>query len=366
MDDAADLAPAPVREGVSTTKDEQNWPINSWWPIAHTSELSAVPVSRWLLEMPIVLYRKADGEVVALHNRCPHRWAPLSMGWVEADNIVCSYHGMQFSPGGKCVNFPTLDRSKWPNVRVRSYPVAERYSFIWIWTGDVEKADPSLIPGDLAYLSDPKWHVVWGYKAVEANYMQIKENVCDLSHFAFLHRNSAGVVGWERLPWVKVDGDRVTFGLEFEATPLPPAYSIPLELPLGTLANRKDYTAHLSPAVTHGWSDIENPVANREGPPVLTQYVVHLTTPVSIAKSHYFWAFARDFGGPFDVEQTRAAADPIFEEDVRVLEATQAMARRANDQEDAIEISILSDRAAIETRRSVARIVKAERASRVE
>ena len=361
MDDAANLVPAPVREGVTTTKDERNWPMNCWWVVAHASEVSSAPISRWALEMPLVIYRKTDGGLVALHDRCPHRWAPLSMGWVEDDNVVCSYHGMQFSPAGKCVKFPTLKPGKEPNVRIRSYPVEERYGFIWVWTGDAEIVDPTLIPDDLAYLSDPAWHVVWGYKAVEANYMQIKENVCDLSHFAFLHRNSAGVVGWERLPWVKVDGERVTFGLEFEATPLPPTYAIPLAVPIGTTANRIDYTAHLSAGAAHGWSDIENPMNGDEEPDILKHYVTHMTTPVSLTKSHYFWVFARDFGGPFDVEQTRAAADPVFNEDVCVLQATQAMARRTLDQEDAIEISIASDRAAIEMRRSVARVVRAER-----
>ena len=361
MDDAAKLVPAPVRAGVTTTKEERNWPMNCWWVVAQASEVSSAPVSRWILEMPLVLYRKADGDLVALHDRCPHRWAPLSMGWVEGDNVVCSYHGMQFSPAGKCVRFPTLALGKEPNVRIRSFPVAERYNFIWIWTGEAEMADAALIPDHLAYLSDPDLHVVWGYKAVEANYMQIKENVCDLSHFAFLHKDTAGVVGWERLPSVKVDGERVTFSLEFEETPLPPTYAIPLGVPIGTPANRNDHTVHLSPAVVHSWSDIENPIESSEDRDILKHYVVHLTTPVSTTKSHYFWAFARDFGGPFDIEQTRAAANPVFSEDVRVVEATQAMVRRTLDQDDAIEISIMSDRASIETRRSVARVVRAER-----
>ena len=354
-------APAPLRDGVTSSGCERNWPMNCWWVIAHSSEVSAAPVSRWALEMPLVVYRKADGTPVALHDRCPHRWAPLSMGWVEGDNVVCSYHGLQFSPAGKCVKFPTVAKGKGPNVNIRSYPVVDRYNFIWVWTGDTAKADPALIPEDLAYLSDPAWHVIWGYRSVEGNYMQIKENVCDLTHFVFLHRNSAGVVGWDRTPWVKVEGERVTFGLEFAMAPLPPTYAVPLGVPIGTPANRVDYSAHLSAGVIHGWSDIENPVKGPGQPETVKFFVTHITTPVSVAKSHYFWVFARNFGGPFDVNATLAAADPVFDEDVRVIEATQAMARRALDQEGALEISVVSDRAAIEVRRSVAKLVRAER-----
>ena len=359
MEDPAAHAPDPIRNAVTTTRTARNWPMNCWWVVAHSSELSGAPVSRWALETPLVIYRRADGAPVALHDRCPHRWAPLSMGWVEEDNIVCGYHGMQFSPAGQCVKFPTL-KDEGPKIRIASYPVEERYGFVWVWLGDAARADPQLIPSDIAYMSDPGWRIVWGYKAVSANYMQIQENVCDLSHFAFLHKNSAGVVGWDRLPWVKTEGERVTFGLEFDMAPLPPVYALPLGVELGTCANRIDYTVHLSPGVVHGWSDIENPRKKPGEDGTLKFHVAHLTTPVSASKCHYFWIFARNFGPPFDVDITRAAADPVFNEDVRVLEATQAMTRRALDQEGAMEFSIASDRAAIEVRRSVARLVRAE------
>jgi hypothetical protein len=62
MDDPSLNAPAPVREGVGTDGSGRNWPMNSW----------------------LALYRRANGDPAALHNRCPHRWAPLSLGEVAA------------------------------------------------------------------------------------------------------------------------------------------------------------------------------------------------------------------------------------------------------------------------------------------
>ena len=45
--------------------------------------------------LPLVLIRRGDS-VTALENRCPHAGAPLSEGFVEGDQIVCSWHGWSF------------------------------------------------------------------------------------------------------------------------------------------------------------------------------------------------------------------------------------------------------------------------------
>jgi len=84
---------------------------------------------------PVVLYRKKDGGPVALEDRCPHRWAPLSGGRIDGDNIVCPYHAFKFCPRGHLAEAsgksgsPAMD-----NVRV--YPVIESDSNIWVWMGD--------------------------------------------------------------------------------------------------------------------------------------------------------------------------------------------------------------------------------------
>ena len=64
---------------------EDNYPRNMWWVAAHSREVTAKPLARWILETPVVLYRLADGTPAALYDRCPHRWAPLSEGHVERD-----------------------------------------------------------------------------------------------------------------------------------------------------------------------------------------------------------------------------------------------------------------------------------------
>lgn len=360
MDNPAQTAPEPIREGVSTSGPERNWPLESWWVAAHKSEITQEPVLRWILEMPIALYRSESGDPVALHNRCPHRWAPLHLGEVVGSDLVCPYHGMQFAPSGQCVKVPTQDTTP-SAIRVRSFPAVERYGFIWIWTGTVERADPALIPSDLAYLDDPRWHSAWGYKAVAANFMQLKENVLDLTHFAFLHKKSLGISGWDRAPKVETGNGRVTYRQLFDMAPLPPVYAIPAGKASGKPVNRDNWGTQLSPGAHHGSIDMHDPDPEPNGLERFSMRIIHLTTPVSIGKSHYYWAMARDHGEPFDYEATRAQADVVFGEDIAMVEATQAMARCSIDQDEAVEFSVAADRAAIEGRRLVEALVKAER-----
>lgn len=361
MENPSLTAPPAVREGISTSGLVRNWPQNCWWVAAHGSEITDRPVLRWVLETPVALYRKTNGDPVALHNRCPHRWAPLSMGEVAGDDLVCPYHGSQFAPDGRCVKVPTQNSAP-SSLQVRSYPAIERYGFIWVWTGSVDLADPELIPTDLAFLSDPKWHTVWGYKPVNGNYMQIKENVLDLTHFAFLHKKSLGITGWDRPPAVEVTEARVTFRQLFHMAPLPPVYAIPAGKPPGKPINRDNWGTLVSPAVNYGAVDMHDPNPGPNGLERFSMRIVHLTTPVSISRTHYFWAFARDHGEPYDYEAMRAGADVVFGEDIAMVEATQAMAQCSIDQEHAVEVSVTADRAAIEGRRKVAALVAAEQA----
>ena len=47
-----------------------------------------VLLARTLLDEPLVLYRDANGAPHALADRCPHRFAPLSMGKLCDDGMT--------------------------------------------------------------------------------------------------------------------------------------------------------------------------------------------------------------------------------------------------------------------------------------
>jgi len=111
---------------------------NAWYVAAWSDDLADGGVlGRTILKEPVVLYRKADGNVAALQDRCPHRFAPLSMGKVlNGDRLQCPYHGLEFDPSGACVLNPHGTKNIPPRARVRSYPVTEKHKAIWIWMGE--------------------------------------------------------------------------------------------------------------------------------------------------------------------------------------------------------------------------------------
>jgi len=97
------------------------WLRNCWQVIAFTNEVGTTPLARVVQSEPIVLFRTQAGQAVALADRCPHRFAPLSLGRVVGDEIQCGYHGLCFDRDGACVRVPGQDavpqRARVRNIR---------------------------------------------------------------------------------------------------------------------------------------------------------------------------------------------------------------------------------------------------------
>ena len=82
-------------------------PINPCSPrndAAWGEELASKPLARRLLDTPIALYRRDDGHPVALLDRCPRRFAPLSIWRVVGTQIHCGYQGMKLESNGSSVD----------------------------------------------------------------------------------------------------------------------------------------------------------------------------------------------------------------------------------------------------------------------
>ena len=188
---------------------------NAWYVAAWSDDVAdGQLLGRTILQQPVVLYRKADGHVAALEDRCPHRFAPLHMGKiVNGDCIQCPYHGLEFDPSGACVLNPHGTRNIPPRARVRSYPVTEKHKAIWIWMGD-KAPDHSKVP-DFSVLDNvPEMHATKRDRiTIRANYELIIDNLLDLSHGSYLHEGILGNAETvEAEITVEVDGNDIVVG----------------------------------------------------------------------------------------------------------------------------------------------------------
>jgi vanillate O-demethylase monooxygenase subunit len=321
-----------------------NYPFNHWWVAATSEEVGRASVlSRRLLGRFVALYRRTDSVAVALADRCPHRGTPLSRGTLDGNDVVCSYHGFRFGSDGRCVHIPT--QSSIPSsANVTVYPVVEKPPYLWIWLGDPDRADVTLVP-DLPFMTDPDWVVARGLMHLDVNFMNLKENVLDLTHLAFVHASSFGMRDYVEPPQPTIEGDAVGFTQRFLDTPLPAFYGEPCGIGTERPVDRIDTGMSISPALHLSTVEIINklPAAGERD-----RYWVrfcHITTPSGPVGTHYFWVLARDHGA-FDgaVEELCTLVERAFDEDKVILEAIEA--RNALSPLVA-EMSVAADRPAL-------------------
>ncbi len=198
---------------------------NHWYAAALTGEIAGGRLlARTVLAESILLFRTGDGRLVAVEDRCPHRNVALSLGRVVGERLQCGYHGLQFDVGGRCVHMPGTDAKPPAQLRLRTYCVAERYGYVWIWMGVEEEADIALVP-DYSWQSDPAWTGALHVQATNCNYRLALENVLDLSHVTFVHNKTVGTPEVAETPAQVVTGDGlVRISRHFEDAVLPPVY----------------------------------------------------------------------------------------------------------------------------------------------
>src|SRR4051812_33374091 len=168
------------------------WIRNAWYVAAWTHEIEPGRIhARTIIDQPLVLYATSDGSIVALEDRCPHRFAPLSLGRLEGDALRCMYHGLKFAPDGKCIEIPGQELIP-QSACVRRFPLHVVGSWVWVWMGDAGEADTATIPSTLA-LDDPAWRLQAGQLDYDAHYLLIDDNLLDLSHLSFAHEKTLGM-----------------------------------------------------------------------------------------------------------------------------------------------------------------------------
>ena len=295
---------------------------NCWQVAAYSAEIGRRLLKRTIVGTALILYRTEAGETVAMQDLCPHRYVPLSLGRLDGDVVECGYHGLRFGPDGGCLRIP--GQAVVPGrVGVKTFPTAEKHSFVWIWMGDAARADPALIP-DFHWMDDPAWAVAEGYHHVRATYKFLVDNLLDLSHETFVHPETIGNGAVADSPVSVSILDRTTVRAHRD---MPDCEAPPQFVALAGFRGRIDrwHTTFYTPP---GFCIIEVgavPAGTNDRTGGFEGRILNLITPETETSSHYFWAHARnirlDDAALTDV--IRKSIVETFDQDKVVLEAQQ-------------------------------------------
>lgn len=327
---------------------------NLWYMAAWAEEVPEDGfLARRFLDRPWIVLRKSDGSYAMLADRCPHRFAPLSRGERKGDVITCGYHGLGFNAAGQCVFNPFGEKLP-PTARVDTIPIVERHSALWFWPGDPEQADPATIP-DFSFLEGEAPHQR-AHLTMAANYELVTDNLMDLSHAEFLHRETFGVNGsiFSGRQTVIADETNAIWNNWDMDDSIPPDWAKPM---VGENARVDQWLymrwhAPASMALAIGMARAGTGRKDFVVPPMLNP---HIITPETAKSSHYF--FTSEPG-----EEAAERARRVFiEEDEPMIEAVQ-QSLGDTDFWEAAPISLASDAGAIRARRELAKLRQAETA----
>jgi phenylpropionate dioxygenase-like ring-hydroxylating dioxygenase large terminal subunit len=168
-----------------------------WHPVLYSSELTDQPKQVFLLDEQLVLIR-LGGAVRCFADLCVHRGTPLSIGWIEGDQIRCAYHGWTYGPDGVCTSIPARFGTSIPRrARLATYNVCEKNGLIWVCLQD----SPLFPIPEFPELADQSFRVIEvpSYDWRTSVHRRI-ENYVDISHFAWVHD---GVLGDHNHPEIE-------------------------------------------------------------------------------------------------------------------------------------------------------------------
>lgn len=337
---------------------------DAWYVAGFADELqSGQLLARTLLETPVVFFRRPDGTVAALFDRCPHRFAPLSMGKL-CDNgtaVECPYHGLRFSDSGACVHNPHSEGSIPKAAAIKSFAVRERDGLLWWWAGDADKADDALIPDYSEITCAPTDATVRGYMPTECHYELLVDNILDLTHADYVHAGFLGSGALTRAKPEVVDiserSTRITWLSYGDLAPR--AFDMHLR-EQGRLTDQWTEVTWTAPSCMR--LEVGATLQGESREQGVNSVNLHLATPQDDANTHYWYWTTRTFA--IDAEANAQIANMIghtfSQQDKPILEAQQGRIGTAEFWA-LTPVLLPSDVGAVRVRRKLSVLIAAER-----
>ena len=338
-------------------------PRNAWYVVAFSDEVTAKPMARTVLGDRLMLYRTDEGVPVALADYCAHRAVALSLGKVVKGNrIQCAYHGLEYDPSGNCALVPSQDRIP-RAMKVRSYPLVEKWRWIWAWMGDPAAADAALIPDHATFGMgdvDHDFHKIKRFRMhIQGNFQLLHENLLDVTHISFLHQGlfDTGVIA-AAPPQTVAEGAVIRITRRVDET-MDGVFAEQFNLPGGTRVNRQLISTTWVPnlnVITNILSFPDEP----DRPPAVRHSPFPIT-PETETSCHYFAAGSSNYGPILEGENLEKSIQSIwniFLDDKTVLESIQQSYDELGF--DAPDTSVRADEAALQFRQILQRQVAVE------
>ncbi len=295
------------------TFDPSDWQIlsRSWFPVAIAAELADAPLAAVLLDQPLVVYR-AGSEIVVADDLCPHRGVPLSMGLPAENSIRCTYHGLRFGAGGRCIEVPANPEMAIPDrLNLKTYEVAQKYGLIWTRLQTPETLGPLT---DIPVL--PHWNDA-GFQQINCPSIDIAgfagrqvEGFLDVAHFGWVHTASFADSMNTVVPSYVPVKNEVGFAVDYRSTVANYPVGASTTTPEGFVWLRH-FEVHLPFTAT---LTVHFPGGGRLA-------IMNAASPVSSRMTRLFVPLARNFDLHIPVADIHAFNRQVFEEDRRVVEA---------------------------------------------
>ncbi|MBI2309121.1 MAG: aromatic ring-hydroxylating dioxygenase subunit alpha [Rhodocyclales bacterium] len=305
------------------------FPKNTWYVACTSDEVQDKPLGRRICNELMVFFRDEAGEVAALEDFCPHRGAPLSLGFVKEGRLVCGYHGLEMGCKGHTLAMPGQRVRGFPAIR--HFPVVERHGFIWVWPGAADMADAALLP-HFEWQGNPEFAYGGGLYHIACDYRLMIDNLMDLTHETYVHSTSIGQPEIDETPCTtQVEGEHVTTSRFMDGIEAPPFWKANLRLkglPDDQPVDRWQI-CHFNPP-SHIMIEVGVALAGKGGHAAAEEFkasswVVDFITPESDTSIHYFWGMARKFRVDDEsvTDQIREGQGKVFAEDQDMLELQQ-------------------------------------------
>jgi phenylpropionate dioxygenase-like ring-hydroxylating dioxygenase large terminal subunit len=329
-----------------------------WYAVMPLVHLNAGPKPFRLLGEDLVLWKTTDGQIVCLEDRCCHRTAKLSRGYLEEDTIVCGYHGWTFDAKGSCVHIPQqADRAPPPRAVVRKYPAAEKYGYVWVALDDNPLSGiPDLPEHDQAgYRKIDQFYEVWNIGA-----FRMLENAFDTAHIAFTHRNSinAGVKRAGRLPTIGANTKKPIlyneiqardYGFDITTDPRPNGEQLQLNAGPDGARSQNNYSNWFMPFARRTSLHYANG---------LVHIFITCATPIDDDRTMIVqWIYRNDTEADVPATEVNAFDRKVIDEDKYILESCDADVPLAT--RDGEEMHMVSDRPSVTMRRMLTDLLQA-------